>query len=75
MRTTLTVDHDVLAAAKALATQQNRPIGAIISDLARHPLRQAPAPAERNAVPLLPISQPTARVTLEAVNALRDEPA
>ena len=73
MRTTLTLDDDVLDAAKALAAQQNRPIGAVVSDLARRALQQAPAPAERNAVPLLPISRPAALVTLETVNALRDE--
>jgi hypothetical protein len=72
MRTTLTLDDDVLNAAKALAVQQNRPIGAIISDLARRALQEAPSPAERKPVPLLPISQPTARVTLETINALRD---
>jgi len=73
MRTTLTLEDDVLSAARALATQQNRPIGAIISDLARRALNQPAAPAERHGVPLLPISHPTARVTLDTVNALRDE--
>jgi hypothetical protein len=35
MRTTLTLDDDVLAAAKGLAYQQGRSLGEVISDLAR----------------------------------------
>jgi len=35
MRTTLQIDDDVLAAAKVLAENQKRPIGNVISDLAR----------------------------------------
>ncbi|MGA3402343.1 MAG: type II toxin-antitoxin system VapB family antitoxin [Acetobacteraceae bacterium] len=35
MRTTLAIDDDVLAAAKALARQPHKTIGAVVSDLAR----------------------------------------
>jgi hypothetical protein len=73
MRTTLAIDDDVLAAAKALAEQQRRTIGAVVSDLARQSLRRPVAQHERNGVPLLPISNDKAVVTLEIVNALRDE--
>jgi hypothetical protein len=73
VRTTLTLDDDVLNAAKALAAQHERTIGDVISELARRALHQAPAPAERNGIALLPITQPAARVSLEQVNALRDE--
>jgi hypothetical protein len=73
MRTTLTLDDDVLNAAKALAAQQERTVGDVISSLARRALHQAPAPAERNGIALLAIANPAARVTLDQVNALRDE--
>lgn len=73
MRTTLMIDDDVLAAARALAEQQRRTVGAVVSDLARQSLRRPVPPAERNGVPLLPVSNENARVTLEIVNALRDE--
>jgi negative regulator of replication initiation len=73
MRTTLTIDDDVLHAAKAIAEQQNRSIGEVVSDLARRALRPAQAPKSRNGVPLLPRTDSKASVTLETVNALRDD--
>ena len=41
MRTTLSIDDDVLAAAKALARKHERSVGEIISELARRPLKPA----------------------------------
>lgn len=73
MRTTLAIDDDVLTAAKAIAQQQHTSVGRVVSDLARRALRRPRAPASRNGVPLLPVSDPQAVVTLETVNALRDE--
>lgn len=73
MRTTLAIDDDVLAAAKALARQQRKSIGEVVSDLARQSLCRPVAQRQRNGVPLLPVSNPKAVVTLEIVNALRDE--
>jgi hypothetical protein len=75
MRTTLALDDDVLAAAKALAKQQRKTIGEVVSDLARQSLRRPAARRERNGVPLLPVSRPSAVVTLDVINALRDETA
>lgn len=72
MRTTLTIDDDVLVAAKAMAEQQNRSIGEVISDLARKALRRPASGSERNGVPLLGSNPTAAPVTLEIVNALRD---
>lgn len=75
MRTTLSLDEDVLIAARAIAGQQGRTLGEVISDLARRSL-QRPAPkAERNGIPLLSPRPGAAPVTLEIVNALRDEGA
>jgi hypothetical protein len=73
MRTTLAIDDDVLTAAKALARQQRRSVGEVVSDLARRALRPPRTAKSRNGVPLLPVSNPNAVVTLEVVNALRDE--
>jgi len=39
MRTTLQIDDDVLDAARELAASQRRPVGSVISDLARRSLR------------------------------------
>jgi len=74
MRTTLTLDDDVLAVARALADVQGRTIGEVVSELARKGLTPAePAPQYRNGIRLMPV-QPGARPpTLELINELRDE--
>lgn len=43
MRTTLSIDDDVLYAARSLARREGRSLGEVISDLAREAL-QTPAP-------------------------------
>jgi len=73
MRTTINIDDDVLAAAKAIARQRNQTIGKVVSELARNALRPRAASGERNGVPLLPARHPGTIVTLDVVNALRDE--
>jgi len=74
MRTTLAIDDDVLLAAKAIATRENRSIGGVISQLARKALSDRPALKTRNGIPLLPRSgKSSVVVTLELVNALRDD--
>ena len=73
VRTTLAIDDDVLLAAKAIARQQHSSVGSVVSELARRALRRPQAPTSRNGIPLLPLSSPGAVVTIDAVNALRDE--
>ena len=73
MRTTLAIDDDVLAAAKAIAQQQRRSIGEVVSELARRALHRPSAPAVRNGVPLLARRDGKTIVTLATVNALRDK--
>jgi hypothetical protein len=73
MRTTLAIDDDVLVTAKALARQQDRSVGEVISDLARRSLQPPAIRGERNGIPLLAPHRGSPPVTLEMVNALRDE--
>jgi hypothetical protein len=74
MRTTLTIDDDVLAAAKELADFQQQTVGAVISSLARKALTPSqPMWTTRNGVPQLPVRPGSKPVTLEMVNKLRDE--
>ena len=73
MRTTLAIDDDVLVAAKAIAEQQDRSVGQVISDLARRSLRRPRPDTQRNGIPLLSPHPDAPLVTLETVNALRDE--
>ena len=74
VRTTLSIDDDVLAAARHLAERQQRTIGEVVTDLMRQSL-QPPARkrATRNGVPLLPSGRSGKAVSADLVNALRDE--
>ncbi len=74
MRTTLTIDDDVLAVARAMAQRQHKSVGEVISALARQALQPAKARREfRNGVPLLRVKPGSGAVTPELVNRLRDE--
>jgi hypothetical protein len=74
MRTTLSIEDDVLAAAKEIAERQGKSIGEVISSLARQALRpKRSTKRTRNGVPLLPVRPGASRVTPEMVNQLRDE--
>ena len=74
MRTTLSIDDDILAAAKELAAKQRKSIGEVLSSLAREALRPSKQTRRtRNGVPLLPVGPDAVPVTLELVNRLRDE--
>jgi hypothetical protein len=75
MRTTLAIDDDVLAAAKGLATRENKSLGEVISTLAREALQRDTPPSRRlrNGVPLLRVRPGSVPVTPELVNRLRDE--
>ncbi len=73
MRTTLTIDDDVLYAAKAVASQERRSAGEVISEWARHALYKSAAPTLRNGIPLLKSQGAGVIVTPELVNQLRDE--
>ena len=74
MRTTLTIDDDVLAAARELATTQRKSVGEVISALARIALRPAePDRRRRNGVPLLRVDPDGSRVTSELVRQLGEE--
>ncbi|KRE22201.1 CopG family transcriptional regulator [Bosea sp. Root483D1] len=72
MGTHVTIDDDVVRAAEKLAREQDRPVGEVISELARRSLPAEQQIVYRNGIPLLP-ERPGVRVTMELVNALRDE--
>jgi hypothetical protein len=77
MRTTVSIDDDVLLAVKSMADRQNLTLGEVLSTLARQALRREPHPGGkpelRNGVPLLPRRGQATPVTPELVNQLRDE--
>lgn len=74
MRTTLSIDDDVLEAAKARARREGRTAGQVLSDLARESLTRPAPPRERemrNGLPVL-LSR-GGQVTTDLVDRLRDE--
>lgn len=72
MRTTLSLDEDVLAVARAIAERDRRSLGQVVSDLARKGMRgRASGARSRSGFPTLPRRGTV--ITLELVNALRDE--
>lgn len=72
MRTTLTIDPDVLRAAKRLAAARSQSVGKVISDLARKGLAlQAPA-AARDAFPVFKTSPGATPLTLEDIQRDHD---
>lgn len=73
MRTTLTIDDDVLAAAKQFADARGLTLGEAISQLARATLTERRRHSTRNGIVLLPAPTGAAKATLDDVNALRDE--
>jgi len=74
MRTTLTIDNDVLAAAKELAAEQQKTVGEVISDLARRALNSRVLHGNVcNGVPLLPSVDDAGLVTSEMIKRLQDD--
>ncbi len=75
MRTTLSIDEDVLQAARALAAAQRRSLGRVISDLARRGL--APRPdriGSEDGFPVFRVDTDAPVITPEMVSAALDEP-
>ena len=73
MRTTLTLDDDVLEAARALAERRGQSIGTVVSELARRGLRSDAASATRNGIRLFPARPDEPPVTPDLVRRLLDE--
>lgn len=73
MRTTLTIDDDVLAAAKQFADARGLTLGEALSQLARATLTERRRHDTRNGIVLLPAPADARQATLDDVNALRDD--
>ena len=73
MRTTVTIDDDVLYAARQLADVKGIPLGKAISELARTTLVASGHQKVRNGISLLPRNAKAKGSTLDEVNRLRDE--
>ncbi len=72
MRTTLNIDDDIVAAARELAAAEHRPLGAVISQLARRGL--TPARVEvAGGLPVIRVPPGTPAITPEMVRRALDE--
>jgi hypothetical protein len=72
MRTTLEIDDDVVAAARELAGEERRSLGAVISELARRGLTPAKVEVSGD-LPLIRVPAGTAAITQEMVRRALDE--
>jgi hypothetical protein len=79
MRTTLTIDDDVLLAVRERARRQNRTIGEVLSDLARQALTNQYATVSRPETESFhgfePLPHRGKAVSNELIDRLRDEEA
>lgn len=73
MRTTLTLDDDVLEAARAMSESRGLSIGAIVSELARRGLAPSAPAKTRNGIRLFPVREGAGTATPELVKALLEE--
>lgn len=74
MRTTVTIDDDVLAAAKQFADARGISLGEALSQLARATLTERQRHGStRNGIVLLPAPPAAGAPTLDDVTVLRDE--
>lgn len=67
MRTTLTIDDDILAVAKKIAIRRSVTIGKAISDLARKGLENTGEISTRNGFPVFSVSKGATPITLDDV--------
>ena len=76
MRTTLTIDADVLSAARDLAAHRNVSLGQVISELARRSLVNSdagPATPENTFYGIAPLPRRGVVVSNDIINSIRDD--
>ena len=72
MRTTVTIDDDVLAVARALAARRGGSLGSALSELARRGFKGADT-AEDDGVPVFRVAADARPITSEDVHRALDE--
>jgi hypothetical protein len=73
MRTTLDIDDEVLAAARAIAADDGRSVGAVVSDLARRSLFPRRRSDGDDDIPTFEVSAGAAPLTPETVKLATGE--
>lgn len=73
MRTTLTLDPDVFAAARKLAEARSESLGKVVSDLMRRGLEAEPPVKSKSGFPVFKVSRTAPPLTLSDVKRDEDE--
>lgn len=73
MRTTLSLEADVFAAARKLAEARSESIGKVVSDLMRRGLETAPPVKSKSGFPVFKVSRTATPLTLADVKRDEDE--
>ncbi len=73
MRTTITIDDDLLAAAKSLAQAQSVSVGTVISELARKGLKSSVRTRRKSSFPIFSVPSTAHPITLHDVKKIEDE--
>jgi len=73
MRTTLTLDPDVMSAARQIARARSKSIGEVISELARKGLETRGKVKSRQGFPVFQVSKNAAPLTPEDIHRAEDE--
>ena len=74
MRVTLTIDDDVLMAARGLAKEKALPVDAVICELIRHGLEEETGDGAVSRFPVFPVSLEAEPIDLDNVKELEDAP-
>jgi len=74
MRTTVRIDDDLLDAARSLASQQDAPLGQVISDLIRRGIRSmSTIPPSEDGFPVFQIPESARPISLSTVRMAEEE--
>ncbi len=73
MRTTLSIEDDVLDSVRKVADRRRQSIGAVVTALLRDALTPKAVSVDRTGLPTMPVQPGAGQANLEIVNALRDE--
>lgn len=73
MRTTITLDDDVLRLARSLSRARSISLGAAVSELIRRAVRQERITTEEDGFPVFRVSPGAPPITLEDVKQAEDE--
>ncbi len=73
MRTTLTLDPEIMSAARQIAAARSQSIGEVISELARRGLEAQRKAAARHGFPIFHVPKGARPLTLEDVRRDEDE--